>query len=136
MPSRLAEAKQKKKRAGKSRLRPSTQSKRRQKYYKTGEGSVGLLVRRPRVVRFIRKIRETQNERIAKITGSGTSTSKKNVISRGCVDVMTGALDARANQLMDQAFQFAKHRKKKGGLKIRRADLELARSNIAKIKRQ
>ena len=125
--------KQSKHTGGKSRYRPLTQAKRRHTYFKTGKGSVGLLVRRPRVVRVIRKLREIQNERYLALSGIENDGKKKQVLYKGYTEAVVGALDAYANRIMEMAARFAKGRPKK---KLRIEDLESAIWAIKKISRQ
>ncbi len=133
---RFTEVKMKKKRPGKSRYRPSTQAKRRETYYSKGAGKSGLLLRRPRLVRHLRHIRKEQTARYAEITGSDTSGDKTQVIYKGCVDVFMGALDARANQIMEMARDLVSERPHKGGMKVRNRDLINATRIIARLRTQ
>ena len=132
---RLGQVKIKSKKPGKSKFRPSIQAKRRQNYYKTGKGSSGLLIRRPRVVRYIRKFRREHNLRYAEITSTDVST-KKEVMYKGVPDVFVGALDAMANQVVALAADFAKQRPHKGGIKLRKSDLIIAMRTIKNLKSQ
>lgn len=132
---RFTEVKMKKKRPGKSRYHPSTVAKRREAYYSKGAGKAGLLLRRPRLVRHLRRIRKEQNVRYAEITGSEVS-DKTQVIYKGCVDVFMGALDARANQLMKMAHDLVSERPHKGGMKVRSKDLIKAARIIAEHRTQ
>lgn len=133
---RFTEVKMKKKRPGKSRYRPSTEAKRRENYYSKGAGKAGLLLRRPRLVRHLRRIRKEQSARYAEITGSEAPTDKTQVIYKGCVDVFMGALDARANQIMKMAHDLVSERSHKGGMKLRNRDLIKATRVIAQLRTQ
>lgn len=100
-------------------------AKRRKAFYSTGKGSTGVLIRYPRLVRYIRKIRSEQNKRYEELTGS---KDKKNVLFKSFPDVVIGAVDAYANRIMEFAADHAKSRNKDGkkGLKLRVEDLEFA----------
>lgn len=116
----------------KRHYRPSVIAKRRETYYTTGKGSVGVVIRYPRLVRYIRKIRKEQNQRYEKITGFPPGDSKKIVVYRSFPDTVIGAIDAYANRIMEFAAAHAKDRKSRkgksadGGLKLKKKDLEFA----------
>ena len=108
---------------------------RRKAFYTTGKGSVGVLVRYPRLVRHIRKIRREQNARYQEITGS--EEEKKNVLYKSFPDVIIGAIDAYANRIMELAAAHARERNRKKdskkGLKLKITDLEFAIYWIQKL---
>ncbi len=129
-----AEEGKEKRRQGR-RFRPSVIAKRREAYYTTGKGSVGLVVRYPRLVRYVRKIRKEQNLRYEQLTGSAPSDSKKIVIFKSFPNTAIGAIDAYANRIMEFAAAHASDRKskkeqngkeKKVGLKLKKKDIEFA----------
>jgi hypothetical protein len=100
-------------------------AKRRKAFYTTGKGSVGVLIRYPRLVRYVRRIRKEQNKRYEELTGS---TEKRNVLFKSFPEVLIGAVDAYANRIMEFAAAHAKARNKdeNKGLKLKISDLEFA----------
>jgi len=135
--NRHKEVKTTKKPGKKSRFRPLVKAKRREAFYKTGKGSVGLLVRRSRVVRVIRNVRRIENVRYQELTGIETK-GKKQVLYKGFPDVIVGAADAYANRVMELAAEFAKKRRKNGakGMKLRIEDIRSAKWAIKTIAHQ
>jgi len=133
VPTRLKQAKQHRTKSHNT-FSNSVIAKRRAVFYKTGKGSVGVLVRYPRLVRYIRRIRREQNERYHEITGS-SAEKKKNVLFRSFPEVLIGAVDAHANQIMELAAAHAKerHKDETKGLKLKIADLEFAIYWIKKL---
>lgn len=118
-------------------FKPSVIAKRRQNYYANGKGSVGVVVRYPRLVRYIRKIRKEQNQRYEKLTGY-SSESKKIVLYNSFPATTIGAIDAYANRIMEFAAEHAKARKnnkgsQKTGLKLKKQDLDFAVRWIRKL---
>lgn len=134
VPARLKPAKQHETRVHNT-FSNSVIAKRRTAFYSTGKGSVGILVKYPRLVRHIRKIRRDQNERYKEITGA--SEDKKNVLFKSFPDVIIGAVDAYANRIMELAAAHAKSRRsdEKKGLKLKKKDLEFAIFWIHKLSR-
>ncbi len=124
----------------KRHFKQSTTAKRRQTFYTTGKGSVGLLVRYPRLVRNIRRIRKDQNKRFEELTGivAEEGASKKIVLFRSFPEAAIGAIDSYANRVMELAADHAKTRRsgkkpKVGGLKLRIEDIQFAIRWIRKI---
>lgn len=128
MPNRFGSIKKPKATVKKTHFKPKTIIKRRKAFYTTGKGSVGVLIRLPRLVKLIRCIRKEQNERYKELTGD-ESTAKRSVLFKSFPKSINGALDAYANRLMEFAEDHAKYRRKPGskkGLKLRKTDLEFA----------
>jgi len=123
----LARLKEPKNKPTKDSFKPSVKSQRKKYYFKQGEGSVGVCIRRPRLLRFMRNIRKH-----SKVTGL-TTKSTKQVFYKGYTDVVIGAVDAYTNRLLETAAGYAKQRKSGTGLKLRKSDLEEARKLIIKI---
>lgn len=124
----------------KRHFKQATTAKRRQTFYTTGKGSVGLLVRYPRLVRNIRRIRKDQNKRFEELTGivAEEGASKKIVLFRSFPEAAIGAIDSYANRVMELAADHAKTRRsgkkpKVGGLKLRIEDIQFAIRWIRKI---
>lgn len=127
----------------KRHFRPSIIAKRREAYYTTGKGSLGVVVRYPRLVRYIRKIRKEQNQRYEQLTGFAPGESKKIVVYKSFPETTIGAIDAYANRIMEFAAAHAKDRKnrkallngndKKVGLKLKKKDIEFAVLWIRKL---
>lgn len=103
--------------AGKG-MKRLTRAKKHSKYAKE---TPGLLVRRSKVGRALRKSYQRQIDRFTKLTGL-EHTGKKAMVKKDFVQLMTAVLDAYANSVMDMAFQFASSRKTRG-LKVRKEDL-------------
>jgi hypothetical protein len=136
-PSSVSRLRETKKPASKKTNRFSSKvlARRRQAYYTTGSGSTGLLVHRNRVVRHIRAIRKTENQRVKAITGF-ESDKKQNVIFKTFSQVVVSALDSYANRIMEIAEKVAKgraHKEGGGGIKLRMSDLKTAIEIIVKI---
>lgn len=129
-PAKAPATKDEEQKTKKRQFRPSVKAARREKYYSTGKGSTGLLVSRPRLVRVIRNARKAQTLRYAELTGIEPK-GKRQVLSRGFVDVSLGALDAYANRIMEVAATLAKGRRT-----VRIEDIECAHRMIQKITHQ
>lgn len=136
---RFKEAKGPQKSVGKSRFSNLVVAKRRQKFYTTGKGSVGVLLRSRRVVKVIRVTRAKQNERLQELTGIEPK-GKRSVVFKGFSEVVIGAVDAYANLIMELAAEFAKKRRggnnRTQGLKLKVEDIMSAREIIKKIAHQ
>ena len=127
----------------KRHFRPSVIAKRREAYYSTGKGSIGVVVRYPRLLRYVRKIRKEQNDRYEKLTGFDPSESKKIVVFKSFPLTTIGAIDAYANRIMEFAASHANDRKnrksvkdgkeRKVGLKLKKKDIEFATFWIRKL---
>ena len=146
LPTRLQTVKKTAKKADarpKRHFRPSVIAKRREAFYTTGKGSVGVVIRYPRLVRYVRKIRKEQNQRYEELTGFPPGESKKIVLHKSFPDTAIGAIDAYANRIMEFAAAHAADRKnrkvqeagkeKKVGLKLKKKDIEFAVYWIRKL---
>ena len=105
----------------KTHFKRSVHTARQIHYYESGEGSKGLHIRRPRVVKKTRKI---LNE-----LSPPTGAKKRNmVIYKGAMDMLCTAIDSYGKRLMELAAEFARNRAGKDakGLKLRKQDLEAA----------
>jgi hypothetical protein len=133
VPSRLKTVKKPKATGAKGHFKSSVLAKRRKAFYSTGKGSVGLLVRFPRLVRHIRKIRKDQNARYAALGGLPDEEGRS-VIFKSFPTVIIGAVDAYAGRIMELAAAHAESRRTPDkGLKLRVSDLEFAVRWISKI---
>ena len=135
VPSRLKGVKKPKSAASKNHFKNSVIARRRAAFYSTGKGSVGFLVRFPRLVRHVRKIRKDQNARYATLGGiKEDEETHRTVLFKSFPQALIGAVDAYANRVMELAAEHAepRHHPEKG-LKLRVADLEFAIRWIAKI---
>lgn len=141
LPTRLKTAKAPRSTVEKKKhhFKPSVIAKRRKAFYTTGKGSTGVLVRHPRLVRYIRKIRKEQNKRYEQLTGGAVEEGKKIVLFHSFPDTLVGAIDAYANRIMELAADHAKGRRSqkgkppKVGMKLRKDDLIFAIRWITKL---
>lgn len=135
VPARLKGVKKPSSTSVKNHFKNSVIARRREAFYSTGKGSVGFLVRFPRLVRHIRKIRKDQNARYATLGGiKEDEDSNRNVLFKSFPQTLIGAVDAYANLVMELAAEHAEVRRHpEKGLKLRKADLELAIRWIARI---
>ena len=132
VPQRLKEVKKPQSKS-KNHFKSSVLARRRTAFYSTGKGSVGLLVRFPRLVRHIRRIRKAQNARYAALGGLPDQEGRS-VIFKSFPTVIIGAIDAYANRIMELAAAHAECRRTPDkGLKLRKEDLTFAIDWIRKL---
>ncbi len=115
----------------KTHFKRSVHTARQIHYYESGEGSKGIHIRRPRVVKKTRKIFNELNPNVGK--------SKRNmVIYKGAIDKLCTAIDGYGKRIMELATEFARNRAGKDakGLKLRKQDLEAAYKWQFKISNQ
>ena len=135
-PSRLKETKKPRSTGSKNHFKTSVIARRREAFYTTGKGGVGLLIRFPRLVRHIRRIRKDQNARYVELGGIPEDDEKnhRSVLFKSFSQTVIGAIDAYANRVMEFASEHAESRRHpEKGLKLRASDLEFAIRWIKKI---
>ena len=132
-PARLQEPKKVLK---KEPFKASVKNERKKYYFKQGEGSVGVCIRRPRLLKFMRETRKNLAPKLMTTTNKNGKKTKE-VFYKGYTDVVIGALDAYTNMLLKTAMECAKQRQNKSGkvvgLKLNKTDLELAKKLITKL---
>jgi hypothetical protein len=108
----------------------SVQTARDIHHYEEGKGSTGISIRKPRLVKRIRKILN-----VIKPKEDGKRNS---VIYKNYIEKITGAMDGYSNCVMKCAAEIAEARNTKNakGVKIRVSDLELAGRWIYRMSNQ
>jgi hypothetical protein len=103
-------------------------SKRRHKFFTTGKGAHGLLVRPTRFRRHLGRIRTEAAAEFAAIPGSTfEGLGKRKTMAKSFVQTISAANDALGNRTMALAYDFGKARHGGGdGVKLLNRDMELA----------